>query len=33
MNKTRITIYTDGGSRGSPGPAAIGAVIELGAEK
>jgi len=26
--KNKITIYTDGGSRGNPGPAAIGVVIE-----
>ncbi len=29
MNKqTEITIYTDGGSRGNPGPSGVGAVIE-----
>ncbi len=27
-NKNEITIYTDGGSRGNPGPAAIGVWIE-----
>lgn len=27
MQKEKITIYTDGGSRGNPGPAGIGAVI------
>ena len=26
--KNKITIYTDGGARGNPGPAAIGVVIE-----
>jgi ribonuclease HI len=26
----KIKIYTDGGARGNPGPAALGAVIELG---
>ena len=28
MEKNKITIHTDGGSRGNPGPAAIGVVIE-----
>ena len=28
MMKNKIIIHTDGGSRGNPGPAAIGAVIE-----
>jgi ribonuclease HI len=28
MEREKITIYTDGGSRGNPGPAAIGVVIE-----
>lgn len=28
MTKNKITIHTDGGSRGNPGPAAIGVVIE-----
>ena len=28
MPKERIVIYTDGGSRGNPGPAAIGVVIK-----
>ncbi|MBI2062337.1 MAG: ribonuclease HI family protein [Candidatus Yanofskybacteria bacterium] len=28
MEKNRIIIHTDGGSRGNPGPAAIGVVIE-----
>src|SRR3989338_6174454 len=28
MTKNKITIHTDGGARGNPGPAAIGAVIE-----
>lgn len=28
----KIIIYTDGGSRGNPGPSAIGVVIELGRE-
>jgi len=27
MNYEKLTIYTDGGARGNPGPAAIGAVI------
>lgn len=27
MNQTKITIHTDGGSRGNPGPAAIGGVV------
>ncbi|MDP3953483.1 MAG: ribonuclease HI family protein [bacterium] len=27
MPKTKFTIYTDGGSRGNPGPAALGAVV------
>jgi len=31
-NKLKIKIYTDGGARNNPGPAAIGAVIELGGE-
>ena len=30
MEKNKITIHTDGGARGNPGPAAIGAVIEGG---
>ncbi len=34
MTKNKITTYTDGGSRGNPGPAAIGAVIQYdGKEK
>jgi ribonuclease HI len=32
MNNRRIIIYTDGGARGNPGPAAIGVVIEVGDE-
>ena len=28
MNHTHLTIYTDGGSRGNPGPAATGIVIK-----
>jgi len=28
LSKNKIIIYTDGGSRGNPGPAAIGVVIE-----
>ena len=28
MEKNKITIHTDGGARGNPGPAAIGVVIE-----
>ena len=28
MMKNKITIHTDGGSRGNPGPAAIGVVLE-----
>jgi len=28
MMKNKITIHTDGGSRGNPGPAAVGVVIE-----
>ncbi len=32
MNKNAI-IYTDGGSRGNPGPSALGAVILIGKEK
>lgn len=28
-----ITIYTDGGARGNPGPAAVGAVIEMSNDK
>lgn len=27
MNNNKLTIYTDGGARGNPGPAGIGAVI------
>lgn len=27
MSKDKLVIYTDGGSRGNPGPAAIGAVV------
>lgn len=27
MNKEKIIVYTDGGSRGNPGPAAVGAVV------
>ncbi|MBI4252873.1 ribonuclease HI family protein [Candidatus Uhrbacteria bacterium] len=27
MNKDHITTYTDGGARGNPGPAALGAVV------
>ncbi len=30
MEKNKITIHTDGGARGNPGPAAIGIVIEGG---
>lgn len=34
MENTNYTIHTDGGSRGNPGPSAIGAVIEgIGIEK
>ena len=29
----KIVMHTDGGSRGNPGPAAIGAVVELGGDK
>ncbi|MBT3355742.1 ribonuclease HI family protein [bacterium] len=29
----QINIFTDGGSRGNPGPSAVGAVIEIGGEK
>lgn len=29
----RVNIYTDGGSRGNPGPAAIGVVIRFGKEE
>lgn len=33
MEKNKLTIYTDGGARGNPGPAAIGIVMEeLGKE-
>jgi len=32
-NKNEITVYTDGGSRGNPGPAAIGVWIETMNEK
>lgn len=28
MEKNKITVHTDGGARGNPGPAAIGVVIE-----
>jgi ribonuclease HI len=28
MNKSKVIIYTDGGARGNPGPAAIGAVVD-----
>ena len=28
MEKNKITIHTDGGSRGNPGRAAIGVVVE-----
>lgn len=28
MNKSKFVIYTDGGSRGNPGPAAVGVVVE-----
>jgi len=28
-NNRKIVIYTDGGSRGNPGPAAIGVVVEM----
>ena len=28
-----VTIHSDGGARGNPGPAAIGAVIEIGGKK
>lgn len=31
--KTLFTIFTDGGSRGNPGPAAIGGVIKFGDEQ
>jgi len=33
MNKEKIIIYTDGGARGNPGPAAIGVVIKDGSGK
>jgi len=33
MEKNKITIHTDGGSRGNPGPAAIGVVIEGSTDK
>ena len=29
---TNIIIHSDGGSRGNPGPAALGAVIEMGSK-
>lgn len=29
----KIVIFTDGGSRGNPGPAAIGGVIQIGSQK
>jgi ribonuclease HI len=29
----KATMYTDGGSRGNPGPAAIGGVMEIGSRK
>lgn len=29
--KQKITVYTDGGARGNPGPAAIGIVVNFGA--
>ncbi|MBI2099472.1 ribonuclease HI family protein [Candidatus Uhrbacteria bacterium] len=32
MAYKKLTIYTDGGARGNPGPAAIGVVIKHGAE-
>lgn len=32
MTYKKLTTYTDGGSRGNPGPAAIGVVIKHGAE-
>ena len=30
MNYTKVKVYTDGGARGNPGPAGIGAVIKEG---
>jgi ribonuclease HI len=30
FDKSKIVIYTDGGSRGNPGPAAMGVVISVG---
>jgi ribonuclease HI len=30
MNYSQLTIHTDGGARGNPGPAAVGVVIENG---
>jgi ribonuclease HI len=33
MEKNKIIIFCDGGSRGNPGPAAIGVVIEIRNEK
>jgi ribonuclease HI len=32
MTRTKLIIYTDGGARGNPGPAAIGAVLKSGGE-
>ncbi len=32
-NKEEIVIYTDGGSRGNPGPAGIGGIVSLVGEK
>jgi ribonuclease HI len=32
MKPTNIIIHTDGGARGNPGPAAIGAIAEMGQE-
>ncbi len=33
MSSNQVEIYTDGGSRGNPGPAAIGVVIQVGNKK
>lgn len=33
MKESKITAYTDGGARGNPGPAAIGAVITIDGEE
>jgi ribonuclease HI len=33
LNPQQLTVYTDGGSRGNPGPAAIGVTVFLGSEE